>query len=440
MQGSNHWRFHQEYQHLEVDVDKWFTLSEKAQQAHIRKVLTESLGSVQRYIEVAEESNKEDGQKLSVNYESLINIAVIPTNSLQDIWEKASTLSSSAGLVVSVPGQSSSHNRIVASAHGEPHYILCKPSGQFVCSGICPRYSAYKICQHTDTHNLSKFCCEWWKKHCHIADMESLTMSGLPKGVAGQKGGVAKCSRRGRTRSSISTVSIRIHDCTSCVTSIQSQSVIANSSTVNLGYVHTLSTMPQPSGSCDPPPSGSYGPLSSGSYDPPPPGSYGPLSSGSYDSPPSGSYGPPSSGSYGPLSSGSYDPPPPGSYGPLSSGSYDSPPSGSYGPPSSGSYGPPPSGSYGPSSSSGSYGPYYTHQFQQYSPHGGQPYVLKFLTKQIRVCAGCRLRYCNTEKVPAPPYNICVAHKETQQINNSHTGVPFTTKTTAHYHANPCCI
>ena len=45
-----------------------------------------------------------------------------------------------------------------------------------------------------DTHNLSKFC-EWWKKHCN---MESLTMSGLPKGVAGQKGGVAKCSRRGQ--------------------------------------------------------------------------------------------------------------------------------------------------------------------------------------------------------------------------------------------------
>ena len=59
------WRFRHEYQHLEVDADKWFTLGEKVQQAHIRKVLTESLGSVQRYIEVAEESNKkEDDQNL----------------------------------------------------------------------------------------------------------------------------------------------------------------------------------------------------------------------------------------------------------------------------------------------------------------------------------------------------------------------------------------
>ena len=42
---NNSWRFRQEYQHLEVDVDVWFTLSEKAQQAHIRKMLSELLGS-----------------------------------------------------------------------------------------------------------------------------------------------------------------------------------------------------------------------------------------------------------------------------------------------------------------------------------------------------------------------------------------------------------
>ena len=53
------WRFRQEYQHLEVDVDKWFTLSEKAQQTHIRKVLSESLESTQECIEVAKEPEEE---------------------------------------------------------------------------------------------------------------------------------------------------------------------------------------------------------------------------------------------------------------------------------------------------------------------------------------------------------------------------------------------
>ena len=139
---------------------------------------------------------------------------------------------------------------VVASAHGEPHYISCKPSGQFVCSGICPRFTTYQICQHTVaaaevSNSLNKFC-QWWKKHCHTPDLESLAMSGLPKGVAGQKGGIAKRSRRGTTRSSTSTAPTRTHDRISCVTSIQC--VTANSpSTVNFGYVHTQSTTAQSS-------------------------------------------------------------------------------------------------------------------------------------------------------------------------------------------------
>ena len=165
------------------------------------------------------------------------------------------------------------------------------------------------MCQHTVaaakvTNNLNKFC-QWWKKHCHTPDMESLAMSGLPKGVAGQKGDVAKCSRRGRTRSSTSTVPTRTYDRTSCVTSIQNVTA-SRPSTMNFGYVHPLSAMPQ------------------SSVD---------------EFMPSGSYGLPSSGSNGPSSSGSYGP--------------------------------------------------HTYQPQQYSPHGGQPYVLKFLTRQIHVCAGC---------------------------------------------------
>ena len=44
------------------------------------------------------------------------------------------------------------------------------------------------------TKTLGKFC-QWWRKQCHTADIESLAMSGLPVGVAGRKGGVAIRSR-----------------------------------------------------------------------------------------------------------------------------------------------------------------------------------------------------------------------------------------------------
>ena len=60
----------------------------------------------------------------------------------------------------------------------------------------------------------------------------------LPKGVAGQKGSVAKRSRRGTTRKGTVTAPISIHDRTACVTNIHT--TVANDmsmgSSVNFGF------------------------------------------------------------------------------------------------------------------------------------------------------------------------------------------------------------
>ena len=179
---TDRWRFREEYKYLEVDSDKWFGMSEKAQKIHLKKVYSEPLG-MKVHEELPEELTVEEQPEenpLSVDYKSLIDTARIPTGT-------------------------SSH-RMVASEHNEPHHVVSKPSNQFTCSGICPRFSTYKICQHIvaaaeTACKLVKFC-EWWKKQSNSPDIESLAMLGLPKGVAGQKGSVPKRSRRGRTRSS----------------------------------------------------------------------------------------------------------------------------------------------------------------------------------------------------------------------------------------------
>ena len=75
-----------------------------------------------------------------------------------------------------------------------------------------------------------------------------------------------------------------------------------------------------------------------------------------------------------------------------------------------------------------------------FQPHGIEPYFVKMLTKQIRICAGCRLGFNNEKAIPPSPYNICIGHEEVQQITPSSGKTPFTTKTIAHYHANPSCI
>ena len=191
---------------------------------------------------------------LSVDYESVIDTAWIPTGSLKDIWLKAKRLVTVPGLVVPVPGQPSTSHRMVASKHNEPHHVVYKPSNQFTCSGICPHFTTYKICQHIvaaaeTTGKLTKLC-EWWKRQSHSPDIESLAMLGLPKGVAGQKGSIPKHSRRGRARSSKVSAPVCTHDRTTCITNIKT--TVANnmymSPTMNFGF------NPYPSASVHPSP------------------------------------------------------------------------------------------------------------------------------------------------------------------------------------------
>lgn len=83
---SDRWRFRQEYHHLEVDQDKWFTMNEQAQKKHLQRVYEEPLSSI------LEVSDKEDtsssssaSMNLSVPYKELINSYRIATSTLEDI-------------------------------------------------------------------------------------------------------------------------------------------------------------------------------------------------------------------------------------------------------------------------------------------------------------------------------------------------------------------
>ena len=121
----------------------------KIKRAHLNKVYSESLGVC--IIPHISSANTEDtrGESLSVTYKNIRNTHRITTDTLKDIWAKAYYLVDNFGLVCKVPGQPTSDNRMVASLTGnEPHYIVEKTKSQFVCSGICHRFSTYKICEH----------------------------------------------------------------------------------------------------------------------------------------------------------------------------------------------------------------------------------------------------------------------------------------------------
>ncbi len=402
--------------HLEVNQDKWFTMNEKSQKCHMGKVYSAVLaidGSNPKETHLECGSNSSDltsAIKLAVSYGELVDSYRIATSTLEDIWQKAGQLVTTPGFITLVPGQAAdSSNRMVGSSNGgEPHYIVRKNSGQYICNGLCPRFGTYKICQHAvaaaqDSGELSSFC-RWWKsQHDNGPNLDSLAMSGLPKGVAGQKGGISKHGRRGRRRGT--NAPLQITDRTTTALDLPH------------GTTSDQSYCPYPAYQGSPT-------SSSNSYMP----HYVQSKQGSSRDSPYSSYA-------GAYLQGSYPPHVPStSYSPhyvqsMQGSSRDSSRDSPYSSHAADAY------------LQGSYPPHVLPS-TSYSPHGIQPYNLKMLTKKIRVCSGCRLGYSNETRVPEPPYNMCVSHEQSYEVSprSQQASSTFTTKTIVHYHANPDCI
>ena len=72
-----------------------------------------------------------------------------------------------------------------------------------------------------------------------------------------------------------------------------------------------------------------------------------------------------------------------------------------------------------------------------------QPFQLKFLTPQIKVCAGCRDGYARVtdgKSCLPPPHDLCLVHKEQHLYYNVVNGrQQFSSLSNVHYHANPNC-
>ena len=80
-------------------------------------------------------------------------------------------------------------------------------------------------------------------------------------------------------------------------------------------------------------------------------------------------------------------------------------------------------------------------QQQEWLP--SNPFFVKFLTKQIRICQGCRSGYKRNEKgeLLPPPDDLIVGHFECRTYNDQVTGIArLSRETCVHYHASPRCI
>ena len=74
---------------------------------------------------------------------------------------------------------------------------------------------------------------------------------------------------------------------------------------------------------------------------------------------------------------------------------------------------------------------------QQQERLPSNPFFVKFLTKQIRICQGCRSGYKRNE-IGEPPNDLIVGHLERQTYNDQVTGIArLSRETCVHYHASP---
>ena len=70
------------------------------------------------------------------------------------------------------------------------------------------------------------------------------------------------------------------------------------------------------------------------------------------------------------------------------------------------------------------------------------PFYVRFIAGNIRICQGCRsILRCADGSVPAPPFDLCVAHAECHSFRDA-TGILRTPQKEqpAHYHLNILCI
>lgn len=126
-------------------------------------------------------------------------IQTLPLVTLHGMWDKASKLLSMSNGITAAPGEDK-RARMVSSFSGKtPHFVSSRSRGQFVCDPTCIQWNSANICSHTlavaETNGELEQFLQWYTTSGGTPNITVLGMEGLPKGRAGQKGGRAKRKR-----------------------------------------------------------------------------------------------------------------------------------------------------------------------------------------------------------------------------------------------------
>ena len=117
---------------------------------------------------------------------------------VQGIWEKAEELLSTTNAITVAPGSSLKARMVLSYSSVVPHLVREVSSGRYECDEKCLNWSSSGICSHSvavavlniDLHSFL----QWYNTSTVEPNINSLAMAGLPSG-RGRKGGVPKRKR-----------------------------------------------------------------------------------------------------------------------------------------------------------------------------------------------------------------------------------------------------
>ena len=401
------WRLSQKFQHLEQDENKWFTkLTHEGRRRHIKKVMECS---------VAKNEATQQSNILPLTPEAT-GITTVALSTLEAIWQKAQKLISSPGHILNAAWSPNPRARLVASSRSQsPHLVTTddKEPAKYICDGNCPMFQGFGICAHIVAaahHNRQlQLFVEWYVQTKCTPNLTVISRQGLPQG-AGRKGGVPK-RKRTKKQTKIESRSKRVNvsdqpasvcpppSMATAVTYSSSVTTATTSCPPTLSQTMTPSTnpaqqiyshggsmyFPQVTPSC----TATYTQIQS------PPPVYFPAQV--------------------------RRPPPPLlsiHQSPASCSSWRLP-----------SVNPFPWRPQLPPTVT-------TYNMQQTNRN---PFFVKFLTKQIKVCQGCRKQF--HDENTHPPRDVIIARLERRIVSNPSTGAQVLTKESpSHYHPRLCCI
>ena len=76
-------------------------------------------------------------------------IVSIPLVTLTAMWNKASELLSTQNAIMPAPGNDFKARMVLSRSQDMPHHVRCHTDGQYLCDSNCPQWMSSQICSHT---------------------------------------------------------------------------------------------------------------------------------------------------------------------------------------------------------------------------------------------------------------------------------------------------